>query len=78
MYVYDMPARFNTDLVDLPTIWHPEQYDIDQVSPALEWGGGPTTPPCMQGKVARHAWHACGPNQVALCPPSCSVAVACD
>ena len=31
MYVYDMPARFNKDIVDLPTIWHPEQYDIDQV-----------------------------------------------
>ena len=67
MYVYDMPPQFNTDLVDLPTIWHPEQYDIDQVSPALEWGGGPTTPPCMQGKVAPSCmacmWSA----------PSCSV-----
>ena len=31
VYVYDMPSRFNTDILDLPTIWHPEQYDIDQV-----------------------------------------------
>ena len=33
VYVYDMPSRFNTDILDLPTIWHPEQYDIDQVPP---------------------------------------------
>ena len=33
VYVYDLPAKFNTDLTDLPTIWHPEQYDIDQVAP---------------------------------------------
>ena len=31
VYVYDMPSKFNTDILDLPTIWHPEQYDIDQV-----------------------------------------------
>ncbi len=32
VYVYDMPSQFNSDILDLPTIWHPEQYDIDQVS----------------------------------------------
>ena len=31
VYVYDMPSKFNTDILELPTIWHPEQYDIDQV-----------------------------------------------
>ena len=34
VYVYDLPTKFNTDLVDLPTVWHPEQYDIDQVPPS--------------------------------------------
>ena len=24
VYVYDMPSKFNTDILDLPTIWHPE------------------------------------------------------
>ena len=32
VYVYDMPTKFNSDILDLPTIWHPEQYDIDQVT----------------------------------------------
>ena len=35
VYVYDMPSKFNTEILDLPTIWHPEQYDIDQVSHLL-------------------------------------------
>lgn len=35
VYVYDMPSQFNSDILDLPTIWHPEQYDIDQVSHLL-------------------------------------------
>ena len=35
VYVYDMPSKFNSEILDLPTIWHPEQYDIDQVSPLL-------------------------------------------
>ena len=34
VHVYDLPTKFNTDLVSLPTIWHPEQYEIDQVGPA--------------------------------------------
>lgn len=33
MYVYDLPEKFNKDVKELPAIWHPEQYDIDQVSP---------------------------------------------
>ena len=32
VYVYDMPSQFNSDILELPTVWHPEQYDIDQVS----------------------------------------------
>ncbi len=35
VYVYDMPSKFTSDILDLPTIWHPEQYDIDQVGPHL-------------------------------------------
>lgn len=31
VYVYEMPSKFTSDILDLPTIWHPEQYDIDQV-----------------------------------------------
>lgn len=32
VYVYDLPEKFNKDVKELPTIWHPEQYDIDQVT----------------------------------------------
>lgn len=31
VYVYDLPSMFNEDTINLPTAWHPEQYDIDQV-----------------------------------------------
>ncbi|BDA49002.1 probable glucuronosyltransferase [Coccomyxa sp. Obi] len=31
VYVYDLPEKFNKDVTKLPTLWHPEQYDIDQV-----------------------------------------------
>jgi hypothetical protein len=31
VYVYELPPQFNKDTEGLPTIWHPEQYDIDQV-----------------------------------------------
>ena len=30
LHVYDLPAKFNEDIRELPTQWHPEQYDIDQ------------------------------------------------
>ena len=30
LHVYDLPPRFNEDIKELPTQWHPEQYDIDQ------------------------------------------------
>lgn len=30
LHVYDLPAKFNEDIKELPTQWHPEQYDIDQ------------------------------------------------
>ncbi len=33
VYVYDLPEKFNKDVTELPTLWHPEQYDIDQVIP---------------------------------------------
>lgn len=35
VYVYDLPEKFNKDVTELPTLWHPEQYDIDQVMPDL-------------------------------------------
>ncbi len=38
VYVYDLPPRFNKDILDLPAKWHPEQYDIDQVRTAIERG----------------------------------------
>ena len=51
VYVYDMPARFNKDIVGLATIWHPEQYDIDQVQsrspPYLSWYPYSIRPGCM-------------------------------
>ena len=30
LHVYDLPAKFNEEIKELPTQWHPEQYDIDQ------------------------------------------------
>ena len=30
LHVYDLPPKFNEDIKELPTQWHPEQYDIDQ------------------------------------------------
>ncbi|CAL8466705.1 g6241 [Coccomyxa elongata] len=31
VYVYDMPAKFTSDIKKLSMEWHPEQYDYDQV-----------------------------------------------
>lgn len=31
VYVYDMPAKFTSDISKLSVEWHPEQYDYDQV-----------------------------------------------
>ncbi len=31
VYVYDMPAKFTSDIQKLSVEWHPEQYDYDQV-----------------------------------------------
>lgn len=31
VYVYDMPAKFTSDIKALDVEWHPEQYDYDQV-----------------------------------------------
>lgn len=31
IYVYDMPAKFTSDVKELSLDWHPEQYDYDQV-----------------------------------------------
>ena len=35
VYVYDMPARFTTDITQLSPEWHSDQYDYDQVSFSL-------------------------------------------
>ena len=35
LHVYDLPPKFNEEIKELPTQWHPEQYDIDQVR--LSW-----------------------------------------
>ena len=32
VYVYDMPAKFTTDITQLSPEWHSDQYDYDQVS----------------------------------------------
>ena len=31
VYVYDMPAKFTTDIAKLSPEWHSKQYDYDQV-----------------------------------------------
>lgn len=36
VYVYDMPAKFTSDVKALNVEWHPEQYDYDQVSPCTD------------------------------------------
>lgn len=55
LHVYDLPPRFNEDIKELPTQWHPEQYDIDQARPRAR--AQRTAPPAarLQGARQPHA-----------------------
>ena len=57
VYVYDMPAKFTTDIAKLSPEWHSEQYDYDQVRHCARTEQFPISAPIsMQARdVARHA-----------------------